>query len=188
METRDRAKLMQNADAIKAELEVDHVLLYLSGTVLTQFECDKIHGGRTREEKVARLLNILQTKGSLAYQHFRYSLKERYPLLVKKLDDTAMREVPIISSAEGRRRIFKRWDSLVLNLKADDVMTYLKGEQILTDDDCKKIKASVTKEDQARVLLDMIPERGDRAFQHFSIAVRAQQPKLAELLEKEESC
>ncbi|XP_072049588.1 uncharacterized protein [Amphiura filiformis] len=186
METRDRAKLMQNSDAIKAELEVDHVLLYLSGTVLTPFECDKIHGGRTRVEKVTRLLSILQTKGSLAFQHFRYSLKERYPLLVKKLDDTAMRETPIVSSAEGRRRIFKRWDSLVLNLKADEVMSYLQSENILTDADCKRIKASVTKEDQARVLLDMIPEKGDRAYQHFTIAVKAQQPKLGDLLEKEE--
>ena len=186
METRDRAKLMQNRDAILAELDVSHVLLHLSGTVLTPFECDKIHKGRTREAKVQSLLNILQTKGALAYQHFRYALKERYAHLVKKMDETSVRAEPVVNSAEGRRKIFKRWDSLVLNLKAEEVMGYLQTEEILTDDDCKKIKACKTSEDKARVLLDMIPERGDKAFQHFTIAVKAQQPKLGSLLESDD--
>lgn len=186
MESRDRAKLLANSEAIVAELDVSHVLLHLSGTVLTSFECDKIHAGRTKPEKAQRLLNILQTKGSLAYQHFRYSLKERYPLLVKKLDETAMCENPIISSDVGHRRITKCWDSLVLNLKADDVMTYLLTEKVLTDEDCRKIKASMTKEDETRVLLDKIIDKGDdKAYQHFTIAVKAQQPKLAEQLEKD---
>ncbi|XP_038065985.1 uncharacterized protein LOC119736052 [Patiria miniata] len=183
MDERNREKLCYHYDAIAQELNTEHVLLYLNGTVLTPYECDKIAAGKTRKDRAKSLLDILVTKGPLAYQHFRYALKERYAHLVKKLDTESAIPERDNNTPVAKKITFQRRDSLILNLKTDSIMDVLEKGGILSKEDCNQVRAGMTKEDKARVLVNMIPERGPSAYRQFKLAVKAHQPKLAELLE-----
>ncbi|XP_022103208.1 uncharacterized protein LOC110985975 [Acanthaster planci] len=182
MDARSREKLCYHYDAIAAELNTEDVLLYLNGTVLSTFECDKISACRIKKDRAKALLDILVTRGPLAYQHFRYALKECYPHLVAKLDTECA--VPEEDSSQHPKKIaFRRRDSLILNLKTDDILAILEKGGTLSKEDCNQVRAGMTKEDKARVLVNMIPERGPAAYRQFKLAVKAHQPKLADLLE-----
>ncbi|XP_033641633.1 uncharacterized protein LOC117301718 [Asterias rubens] len=183
MEVRTREKLCYHYDEIANELNTDHVLLCLSGSVLSEYECNKISASGTQQTKAKRLLDILCTKDALAYHHFRYALKERYPHLVRKLDEESVTPEQTTKESKATKITFKRRDSLILNLKTEGIVDILEHSGILTKDDCNMVKAGMTKEDKARVLVNLIPERGPTAYRQFKLAVRAQQPKLAELLE-----
>lgn len=180
---RDKDKLKYNHNFIVQELDVEHIILYLSGMVLSKFEVDKLYSVRNRQERTKRLLSILPTKGPLAYQHFRRSLQERYPNIIAKLDATPYVQHPTDNTNENNKKILVRRESLVLNLKPDDVIEDLSREGVLTDADRLKLRGYRTDEDKSRALVDMIPYRGSNAFKSFTLAVRTNQPKLADLLE-----
>ena len=141
MDVRTREKLCYHYDTIAKELNTDHVLLCLSGSVLSEFECNKISSGKTQQTKAKCLLDILCTKGALAYHHFRYALKESYPHLVKKLDEECV--MPEQSNQEKRpaKINFKRRDSLILNLKTEGIVNILEQGGVLTTEDCNMVKA-----------------------------------------------
>ncbi|PIK32939.1 hypothetical protein BSL78_30249 [Apostichopus japonicus] len=180
---RDKDKLKYNHSYIVEQLDIEHIILYLSGMVLTQFEVDKLYSIRDRKERTKRLLNILPTKSALAYQHFRRSLQERYPHIIKKLDSTPYVQHPADDTNTNNKKILVRRESLVLNLKPDDVIVDLSREGILNDSDQLKLRGYRTDEDKSRALVDILPHRGPNAFKSFTLAVRTGQPKLADLLE-----
>lgn len=184
MLARDKEKLMYNHNIIVKEVNVEHILLYLSRMmVLTKFEVDKIYSIRNREERTKRLLSILPTKNALAYQHFRRSLQERYPHIIQKLDSTPVLQHSSDTTTTNNKKIFVRRQSLVLNLKPDDVISDLSEQGTLTENDQVKLRGYRTDEDKSRILVDILPYRGPNAFKNFALAVRKSQPGLADLLE-----
>lgn len=185
MDVRYREKLQHNADVIIDEIDAEHVCLYLNGTVLTSFEVDKVYAVKSRQERARRLLNLIMTKDTLAYQHFRYALRERYSDIVRKLDNTAVCTNSDNENGEFEQKlVLKRRDSLVLNIQTEELVDYMKQEGALTNDDCNRIRAGASKEDKARIMVDSLSDKGPQAYKTLSLAIRARQPKLAKIFEK----
>ncbi|XP_054760529.1 uncharacterized protein LOC129266738 [Lytechinus pictus] len=184
MDVRYKEKLQQNADIIAEEIDAEQVCLYLNGTVLTSFEVDKIYAVKSRQERARRLLNLIMTKDTMAYQHFRYALRERYAHIVRKLDDTAVCASDKENGEFERNRVLKRRDSLILNIQTEDLVDYMKQEGTLTSNDCNRIRAGASKEDKARIMVDSLSDKGPQAYKTLSLAIRARQPQLAKIFEK----
>ncbi|XP_071478933.1 uncharacterized protein [Diadema antillarum] len=187
MDAKYKEKLQMNSDLIVKEVDAEHLCLYLNGMVLTKFEVDRIYAGTSREERAKRLLNTLLTKDDMAYQHFRYALRERYSDIVKKLDDTAVSSHDTGSGEFLQKRVLQRRDSLILNLQAENLVSYLQSEGVLTGNECNRIRAGASKVDKARVLVDSLADKGPEAYKTFSLAVKARQPQLTKIFERPDS-
>ncbi|XP_070549251.1 uncharacterized protein [Ptychodera flava] len=185
MEPRDREKLRIHRQRLIEELNVDHVVLYLNRIVLTEFECDKIYACREQENRVRKLLDLLPTKGPLAFQHFKFSLKDHYPHLLELLQDTPVIKHHSDTSQDECQRLVIHRDTLIRNLDMDNqgVVQYLLMEGVLTYADYDRIKSAKTSNDKARVLIDCLPFRGAHAYKHLILALKSHQPNIIKMLE-----
>ena len=79
--------------------------------------------------------------------------------------------------------------SLVQDLEATQLLSYLYQEDILSENDRDSIKAEKTRGAKAEKLLDILPRRGKRAFDVFcqALATTDGQGHLADLLKPNES-
>ncbi|XP_077985617.1 uncharacterized protein LOC144440194 [Glandiceps talaboti] len=185
MEAKHREKLRIHRERFVEELNVDHVILYLNRIVLSEFEVDKIYACREPENRVRKLLDLLPTKGPLAFQHFKFSLKDRYPHLMELLNDTAVIKHRDDTSQDECQRLFLHRDTLIRDLDMDNpaITQYLLMEGVLTYADFDKIRSAANKSDKARVLIDCLPFRGAHAYKHFILAIKENQPNIMKMLE-----
>ena len=79
--------------------------------------------------------------------------------------------------------------SLVQDLEATQLLSYLYQEDILSENDRDSIKAEKTRGAKAEKLLDILPRRGKRAFDVFchALATTDGQGHLVHLLKPNES-
>ena len=72
---------------------------------------------------------------------------------------------------------------IVEDLLVDDVLVFLQSKFVLDSEDAEVIRGEITFHRQAEKLLDILPERGYEAFEHFFSALSDKYPHLAKLLE-----
>lgn len=79
--------------------------------------------------------------------------------------------------------------SLVQDLEASQLLSYLYQEDILSENDRDSIKAEKTRGAKAEKLLDILPRRGKKAFDVFcqALATTDGQGHLVDLLKPNES-
>ncbi|XP_033119309.1 uncharacterized protein LOC117118736 [Anneissia japonica] len=188
MEPRDRERLTLNYDLLIARVNVDHVILYLNRIVFSEIECDRIHSAKTYEDRMKKLLELLQKKGPHAYQHFRHALLDRYSDVVKKLDETSSRILRLNSTPDDAKganaELLAVRGSLIRNLEINSILEYLVVEDVFSEEDCHRVRAGLRQEDKARLLLDTVAASEDPdAYQKFKMAVMVCQPKLASVFE-----
>ncbi|XP_071959701.1 uncharacterized protein [Antedon mediterranea] len=184
MEPRDRERLNLNYELLISRVNVDHVMLYLNRIIFNEIECDRIHAAKTSQERMKKLLDLLTTKGPHAYQHFRHALLDRYADIVKTLDGTYTQLHRSISTPnEKNAELSAIRTSLIRNLKTSRVLEYLVVEDVFDEKDCHSVRAGLTNEDKARILVDIIASRDSECYQKFKMAVILCEPKLASLFD-----
>lgn len=72
--------------------------------------------------------------------------------------------------------------AIVQDMRVRRILDILYSQGIVTFDDCERIESHPTNADRARALLDIIPEKGYRAFRSFRLALQESYPHLAQLL------
>lgn len=81
-----------------------------------------------------------------------------------------------------RHLLLKFRQEIVDDLLVDDVLSFLQSKFILDSEDAEVIRGERTSRRQAEKLLDIIPERGYEAFEHFLSTLKENYPHLARLL------
>ena len=82
-----------------------------------------------------------------------------------------------------RHLLIKFREEIVDDLLVDDVLASLQSRFILDSEDAEVIRREITSRRQAEKLLDIIPDRGHEAFQHFFSILCEKYPHLARLLQ-----
>ena len=83
-----------------------------------------------------------------------------------------------------KRAIYRNWVHLINNLFAKDLTKYFIQEEILTLDDCEKIRSNNTSGEQNESFLSMIIKKGADSFATLVDALRRENDNdTAELLE-----
>ncbi|EDV19902.1 uncharacterized protein TRIADDRAFT_32738 [Trichoplax adhaerens] len=88
-----------------------------------------------------------------------------------------------MAATESQRHLLiKHRVAIVQDMRVRRILDILYSQEIVTRDDCERIEAKETNADRARALLDLIPEKGYRAFRSFRLALQESYPHLAQLL------
>ena len=89
METTDQIRVRKNYKDIVKSLRIRDIQdnLHQNG-VLNSEDMQHIEAKVTEEDRVRYVLEILPSRGKLAYSNFRAALEENYQSIGKKLDDT----------------------------------------------------------------------------------------------------
>ena len=69
------------------------------------------------------------------------------------------------------------------DLLVDDVLAFLRSKFVLDSEDTEVIRVQKTSHRQAEKLLDILPQKGYEAFEHFFSALSDKYPHLAKLLQ-----
>lgn len=81
-----------------------------------------------------------------------------------------------------RRKLQQNRLALLTDLEALEILDYLYQEKVLSEDDCERIRVKETRNDRCRLLLDMLPSKGPKAFRCFVSALETKYDFLADLL------
>lgn len=82
-----------------------------------------------------------------------------------------------------RHLLIKFRPEIVEDLLVDDVLVLLQSKRVVDSDDTEVIRGEITSRRQAEKLLDILPQKGYEAFEHFFSALSDKYPHLAKLLE-----
>lgn len=82
-----------------------------------------------------------------------------------------------------RHLLIKFRQEIVEDLLVDDVLVFLRSKFVLDSGDAEVIREEKTSRRQAEKLLDILPQRGYEAFEHFFAALSDKYPHLARLLQ-----
>eukprot|EP00057_Strongylocentrotus_purpuratus_P003066 XP_003725850.1 PREDICTED: death domain-containing protein CRADD-like [Strongylocentrotus purpuratus] len=70
-----------------------------------------------------------------------------------------------MSMTEPHRKVLEKVaPDFLKDLKYDDIVPYLLGDQAITSDDCERIDTKGARRDKVAALLDILPRRGDGAY------------------------
>ncbi|CAH1257960.1 CRADD [Branchiostoma lanceolatum] len=86
--------------------------------------------------------------------------------------------------ATDRERLIRNRIDLLDSLNVHDVIHYLYQEGIFSEDDMDRTYAGTTRQDQVRVMLDLLVLRGPHAYSMFRHALQENYPWLLDKLDK----
>ncbi|XP_078594441.1 uncharacterized protein LOC144872258 [Branchiostoma floridae x Branchiostoma japonicum] len=168
---RNRPELVK-ALIYKVEQILDHLL---SRNILSVEECAIIKANRVRQEKARTLLEIVVTKGEGACGVFLDVLKEVCPHAAEIVQGGSSN----LPCSEDDDPIKKNRPELVLALRdVEPVMDRLLACDILSGEECNRIRAKETPEDKARELLDIIETKDKGARDMFKEVLEEINPEL----------
>lgn len=81
-----------------------------------------------------------------------------------------------------RRKLQQNRLAILTDLDVREILDYLYQEKVLSEDDVERIKVKETRHDRCRLLLDMLPSKGPKAFKCFVTALETKCEWLADLL------
>lgn len=81
-----------------------------------------------------------------------------------------------------RYLLIKFRQEIVDDLLVDDVLVFLQSKFIFDSEDAEVIRGEATSRRQAEKLLDILPQKGYEAFEHFFSALSDKYPHLGKLL------
>ena len=81
-----------------------------------------------------------------------------------------------------RYLLIKFRQEIVDDLLVDDVLVFLQSKFVLDSEDAEVIRGEATSRRQAEKLLDILPQKGYEAFEHFFSALSDKYPHLGKLL------
>ena len=81
-----------------------------------------------------------------------------------------------------RYLLIKFRQEIVEDLLVDDVLVFLQSKFVLDSEDAEVIRGEATSRRQAEKLLDVLPQKGYEAFEHFFSALSDKYPHLGKLL------
>lgn len=84
-----------------------------------------------------------------------------------------------------RHLLIKFRKEIAEDLLVDDVLVFLRSKFVLDSDDTEVIRVEKTSHRQAEKLLDILPQKGFEAFDHFFSALSDKYPHLAKLLQND---
>ena len=77
---------------------------------------------------------------------------------------------------------------LVRDMEVTQVLLQMSGEQVFSDADKGIIKSKPNRQEQCEALLDILPRKGENAYESFIQALKKVQPFLADVVREAGKC